>query len=143
MKNNFGAENWRDYIPNPVFEEHPEFNDLYLKAWELAFEHIKHIDGMPQTPYMDEAFCDTQIWIWDTCFMSLFCKYATDVFPGVQSLRNFYEVLYCNKKLPQIIPSEREPSWTGARAGVPFEMQVHIADNPIYRKRFCEPYFCQ
>lgn len=32
-------------------------------AWELAREHVKEIDGMPQNPYMDEGFCDTQIWI--------------------------------------------------------------------------------
>ena len=130
MINNFSAENWRAYIPKPIYEECPEFNDLYLKTWELCYEHIKHIDGMPQSPYMDEAFCDTQIWIWDTCFMSLFCKYCNEVFPGVESLRNFYEVLYGGKKLPQIMPTELEPRWNGAEAGVPYEIRVHIADNP-------------
>ena len=49
---------------------------------------------MPQNPYMDEAFCDTRVWIWDTCFMSLFCKYAREVFPGVETLNNFYEVIH-------------------------------------------------
>lgn len=130
MIENFGLENWLDYIPTPIYNEHPEFNNLYYKTWELAFNHIKYIDGMPQNPYMDEAFCDSQIWIWDTCFMSLFCKYAYSVFPGVESLNNFYNVLYGGKKLPQIIPTDREPSWTGAKAGVPYEIKVHIADNP-------------
>lgn len=130
MKNNFGAENWRDYIPNPVFDEHPEYNELYEKTWEIAFKHIKLIDGMPQNPCMDEAFCNTQFWIWDTCFMALFCKYAQDVFPGVESLQNFYEVLYGDKRLPTIIPDETEPVWTGAKAGEPYEIKVHIADNP-------------
>ncbi len=130
MLDNFRMVNWRDYIPSPVFDEKPEFNDLYLKAWELAFDHIKHIDGMPQNPYMDEAFCDTQIWIWDTCFMSLFCKYSADVFPGIESLKNFYEVLYSGKKLPNVIPNDNEPAWTGAKAGIPYEIKVHIADNP-------------
>lgn len=130
MSDIFGTENWREYIPNPIYEEHPEYNELYLKAWELAFNHIRYIDGMPQNPYMDEAFCDTQIWIWDTCFMSLFCKYAQNVFPGIESLNNFYEVLYGNKKLPEIIPNINEPSWTGAKNGVPYEIKIHIADNP-------------
>ncbi len=130
MSNNCDVYNLHDYIPIPVYGEHPEYNVLYFKAWEIAFKHIKHIDGMPQTPYMDEAFCDTQIWIWDTCFMSLFCKYANDLFPCVESLKNFYEVLYNGKKLPEVIPTESEPVWTGAKSGVAFEMQVHIADNP-------------
>ena len=130
MKNNFGAENWRDYIPIPVFDEHPEYNELYEKTWEIAFKHIKFIEGMPQNPCMDEAFCNTQFWIWDTCFMALYCKYAQNVFPGVESLQNFYEVLYGDKRLPTIIPDENEPMWTGAKAGEPYEIKVHIADNP-------------
>jgi glycogen debranching enzyme len=85
---------------------------------------------MPQNPYMDEGFCDTQIWIWDTCFMSLFCKFAQEAFPGVESFKNFYEVLFHGKTLPAVIPTKSEPSWTGATPDVPFNIQVHIADNP-------------
>ena len=123
-------KNWKDSLPIPVCEEHPEYNVLYMKAWELAYSHIKHIDGMPQSPYMDEAFCETQIWIWDSCFMSLFCKYARDVFPGVETLNNFYEVLYNNKKLPKVIPPIGEPFWTRAIPGIPYTLKVHLADNP-------------
>lgn len=130
MNKNFGASNWKEYIPIPVYSEHPEYLDLYMKAWEIAFNHIKNIPGMPQNPYMDEAFCETQVWIWDSCFMSLFCKYAREVFPGVETLNNFYEVLYCGKRLPEVIPPENEPDWTGAKPGVPYEIKVHIADNP-------------
>ena len=130
MQNNFECENWKEYIPDPIFDQNPGFSELYKKAWELAHNHIKHIDGMPQTPYMDEGFCDTQLWIWDTCFMTLFCKYARSVFPGVESLKNFYELLYEKKHLVKVIPGKNEPEWTRAVPGEPYEMQVHIADNP-------------
>lgn len=130
METRFGAPDWENYIPVPVLDAHPEYCEFYKKAWELAFDHIKHIDGMPQTPYMDEAFCETQVWIWDTCFMTLFCKYAQDVFPGVETLNNFYEVLYGGKSLPKVIPPENEPDWTGATPGVPYNIVVHLADNP-------------
>lgn len=130
MKKRFGAADWKAYIPWPVCEAHPEYNELYNKAWELAFAHIKNIDGLPQTPYMDEAFCDTQLWIWDSCFMALFCKYAREVFPGVETLNNFYEVLYNGKRLPCVIPTEAEPEWTHRIVGEPYEIKVHIADNP-------------
>lgn len=126
----FGAQNWQQYIPIPIFDAHPEYTDFYKKAWELAYAHIKEIEGMPQTPYMDEAFCDTQIWIWDTCFMSLFCKYAREVFPGVESLKNFYDILYGEGHLGIVIPTENEPEWTGAKVGEPYEIAIHIADNP-------------
>ncbi len=130
MLKNFGDKNFKDYIPIPIYEAHPEYNELYMKAWELAFEHIRHIDGMPQNPYMDEAFCDTQIWIWDSCFMSLFTKFCPDIFPGIETLNNFYEVLYGDKRLPKIKTSEKEPWWTFAKAGVENDIYIHIADNP-------------
>ena len=130
MKKIFGCSKWRDYIPLPICEDNPGYFDFYKKAWELAYAHIKEIDGMPQTPYMDEAFCDTQVWIWDSCFMSLFCKYAREAFPSIETLNNFYEVLYNGKRLPKIIPTENEPGWTGAVPGTPYEIKVHIADNP-------------
>ncbi len=130
MKDRFGAPDWKKFIPQPVCEAHPEYNELYNKAWELAFDHIKSIDGLPQTPYMDEAFCDTQLWIWDSCFMALFCKYAREVFPGVETLNNFYEVLYNGKRLPCVMPTEAEPEWTQRTVGEPYEIKVHIADNP-------------
>lgn len=130
MNSDFGCKNWQDFIPIPVCEDYPEFLDFYKKAWEIAYSHIKSVDGMPQNPYMDEAFCESQVWIWDSCFMALFCKFAREVFPGVETLKNFYSVLYEKKQLPKIIPPENEPEWTGAKSGVPYNIDVHIADNP-------------
>lgn len=130
MNKNFKEENWQKYLPMPILKEHPEYTSFYKRAWELAHDHVRDIEGMPQNPYMDEAFCDTQVWIWDTCFMSLFCKFAQEVFPGIESFNNFYEVLYGGKLLPKIIPTEKEPKWTGATPGVANNIYVHIADNP-------------
>ncbi len=49
------CENWRKFIPVPVCGDKPEFCEFYQKAWEIAYSHIRHIDGMPRTPYMDET----------------------------------------------------------------------------------------
>ncbi len=130
MKKNFSAPDWERFLPQPVCDAHPQYNAFYQAAWQMARDHVKHIPGLPQSPYMDEGFCDTQIWIWDTCFMSLFCKFAPEVFPGVESFRNFYEVLVNGRILPEVIPTEREPKWTKAIPGVPIPLKVHIADNP-------------
>lgn len=130
MNKKFGCKNWQEYIPVPIYGDEDTYFEFYKKAWELAYEHIKNVDGLPQTPYMDEGFCATQLWIWDSCFMSLFCKYAREIFPGVETLGNFYEVLYNGKHLPAIIPPENEPEWVGAVLKKPYEIKVHIADNP-------------
>lgn len=125
----FLTKNWKEYLPKPVCEECPEYEAFYMKAWELARAHVKEISGMPQNPYMDEAFWETQVWIWDTCFMSMFCKFAQEVFPGKETLTNFYEVLYNGNLLPEIIPPENE-TWMGEGIGKPKHIDVHIADNP-------------
>ncbi len=130
MKKNFTSADWQKHLPRPVCEEHPEYAAFYDKAWDLAHDHVRDIPGMPQNPYMDEAMCDTQVWIWDTCFMTLFCKFAQEVFPGVETFKNFYSVLHEGKLLPIVVPTEDEPRWTGATPGVPVNIKVHIPDNP-------------
>ena len=88
----------KNQIPQPVFDKNPALVDLYWKAWEMAYDHIKEQEGIPQSPYMDEAFSDNTIWIWDTEFMVLFCKYAPKLFPGIESLNNFYRPILNNEK---------------------------------------------
>ena len=103
MRKEFSIDaEWRSQVPEPVFDERPEYNRLYERTWELAHDHLLDLPGMPQTPYMDEAFCDVRIWIWDSCFMSLFCKYAPNCFPGVETLNNFYLPLYGGGRLPPV-----------------------------------------
>lgn len=80
----------RSQFPQPVFEKQPGYVDLYWKACELAKAHVLTQPGLPQSPYMDEALWEDTIWIWDTCFMSLYCRYAPETLPGIESLSNFY-----------------------------------------------------
>lgn len=77
-------------FPQPVFDREPGYVDFYWKACDLAYAHVLTQPGLPQSPYMDEAFWDDTIWIWDTCFMSLYCRYAPQALPGIESLANFY-----------------------------------------------------
>ena len=119
-------------VPQPVYDAEPGFIELYFKAWELAARHVKHIPGLPCPTYLDEAFCHTNIWIWDTCFMAMFCKYAPDIFPGVESLHNFYDVMYGGASYPSVAVPSGEPSWAtgGAAEGSTIKLRLHIADNP-------------
>lgn len=81
-------------FPEPFLESEPEFTELYWKAWEIAGDHVLETPGAPQTPYIDEALNPKKIWIWDTCFMAVYCRYAPHVFPGIESLSNFYAPLH-------------------------------------------------
>ncbi len=76
-------------VPEIVFDTEPGYAAFHRRAWELAWEHVIEYPGAPRSPYMDEAHTPGRIWIWDTCFMALFCKYAPDRFPGVETNRPF------------------------------------------------------
>lgn len=102
-------QEWQLEIPRPI---HPdkELVDLYHKTWEIAFGRVrKGPEGLPASPYMDENCYESDIWIWDTCFMSLFCKYAPKSFPGMESLDNFYIPIHEDTKTP---------------------LNIHLRDNP-------------
>ena len=121
IKNFNPSIEWKSKVPDIIYEEHPEYTQLYWKAWELAHDHIKDIPNLPQTPYMDEAASPINLWIWDTCFMALFCKYGSSRFPGVESLNNFYSLLYDGKKFPLVPYGE---------LGEMSQLYLHIVDNP-------------
>ncbi len=78
-------------LPEPFVEGRPEWTNLCRFAWRTAAKNIRFSRGRL---HMDAAWDPKRNyqWVWDTCFMALFCRYAADQFPGVESLDNFYEL---------------------------------------------------
>lgn len=81
----------RTRLPQPIVADHPEWERLYWKAWELAFAHLKQ-----PTPgsgfvsnFIDPAF-NANTFQWDSCFMVLFAHYAEPQFHAIGSFDNFY-----------------------------------------------------
>ncbi|MFA7184051.1 MAG: trehalase family glycosidase [Victivallales bacterium] len=82
----------RTDLPCPVLPGYEELVELYYFAWELARKHISYNENLKSPYYMDEACVPEFLWLWDTCFMAEYCRYAPDFFPGIESLDNFYAV---------------------------------------------------
>ncbi|MFI5337256.1 MAG: hypothetical protein ACHQ5A_10760, partial [Opitutales bacterium] len=87
----------RAALPQPVLADNPEYVELYWRAWELAFAHLRQPPaGSPLVSnYLDAAF-SANVFQWDTVFMTLYGRYAHHVFPAIQSLDNFYCRQYAN-----------------------------------------------
>lgn len=81
----------RGQLPSPIFPDRPEWVAMYWKAWELAFKNFH--EPAPGSGYVsqfiDAAF-NQNIFLWDTCFMTMFCNYGHPLVPGIGSLDNFY-----------------------------------------------------
>ena len=67
-------------VPEIIFDRQPQWKALYYEAWKIASEHIIRNPQPPFFPYMDEGASLERVWIWDSCFMALYCKYAPDFF---------------------------------------------------------------
>jgi hypothetical protein len=78
-------------LPGPIFDDNPVYVAMYWKAWELAFRNFYE----PQpgsgfvSQFIDAAF-NQNIFLWDTCFLTMFCNYGHPSVPGIGSLDNFY-----------------------------------------------------
>jgi hypothetical protein len=81
----------REQLPSPVYDANPLWIQTYWKAWELAFKNF--YEPAPGSgfvsQFIDAAFSQ-EIFLWDSCFMSMFCNYAYPLVPGISSLDNFY-----------------------------------------------------
>lgn len=100
---------WKSEIPRVVYPD-STLVGLYEKTWEIASHRVRTgPKGIPASPYLDENCYDDQIWIWDSCFMVMFSKYAPKAFPGKETLSNLYVPILENKPTP---------------------LRIHLRDNP-------------
>ena len=81
----------KDKLPSPIYDEDPNYVRCYWKAWELAFRnfHEPAKESGFVCQFIDAAF-NQNIFLWDSCFMTMFCNYAHPYVPGICSLDNFY-----------------------------------------------------
>jgi hypothetical protein len=81
----------RPALPEPFWEGHPSVIACYLQTWKLAFAHLRRPEPASGfvARFIDAAFNDC-IFLWDSCFMTLFGRYGARAFPFVRTLDNFY-----------------------------------------------------
>ncbi|CAM3021519.1 MGH1-like glycoside hydrolase domain-containing protein [Rariglobus hedericola] len=81
----------RAQLPSPILDAHPQWIAMYWKAWELAFRNFNQpAPGSGFVSQFIDAAFNENIFLWDTCFMTMFCNVAHPLVPGIQSLDNFY-----------------------------------------------------
>ena len=87
-------------LPAPIYDDQPGYVEMYWKAWELAFRnfHTPKPGSGYVSPFIDAAF-NQNIFLWDTCFMTLFCNVAQPLVPGIGSLDNFYVKQYADGEI--------------------------------------------
>ena len=112
----------RKKLPVPVWEGHETYVNAYYKAWEIAFRNLRA--PAPDTGFVsnfiDAAF-NNHIFMWDSCFMLMFGKYADRLFRFQGTLDNFYSHQHKDGFICRAISEEKgtdrftrwDPSATG------------------------------
>jgi hypothetical protein len=77
-------------LPRPFVEGREMWRTLHDFTWRCAFDHIHRREGLASPHYIYNALNPEYQWVWDTCFISLYTRYLPDLYPGIQSLDNFY-----------------------------------------------------
>lgn len=90
----------KDRLPAPIYDENLLYVRMYWKTWELAFRNF--YEPPPQSgfvsQFIDAAF-NQNIFLWDTCFLTMFCNYGHPLVPGIGSLDNFYAKQYADGEI--------------------------------------------
>jgi hypothetical protein len=116
----------RDKLPHPIFDEDPEYTRCYWKAWELAFRNFhKPAAGSGFVSQFIDAAFNQNIFLWDTCFMTMFCNYAHPCVPGICSLDNFYAKQYEDGEICREI---------NRTTGRDFEPWVNTENEPLFSR---------
>jgi len=84
-------EQARPILPAPFWDGHAAAIDCFFKAWTLAFANLRRPEAASGfvARFIDPAFNDC-VFMWDSCFMTLFGRYGVRAFPFVRTLDNFY-----------------------------------------------------
>jgi len=105
-------ENTEDKLPAPIYDEDPNYVSCYWKAWELAFKnfHEPNPESGFVSQYIDAAF-NQNIFLWDSCFLTMFCNYAHPYVPGIGTLDNFYAKQYEDGEICREIDRKTGKGW--------------------------------
>jgi len=81
----------KSLLPEPFWDGHASAIACATKAWKLAFANLRRPAAASGfvARFIDPAFNDC-IFLWDSCFMTLFGRYGARAFPFIRTLDNFY-----------------------------------------------------
>ncbi len=111
-------------LPSPIVPHRPDWAECYRYAVQVLLKN-RHSPGAGTgfvSNFVDAAF-NRDIFLWDTCFMSLFCNLLHPYVPGICSLDNFYCKQFDDGEIPREMVRD---------TGKDFLLWVNAYDKPLY-----------
>lgn len=123
-KGKYTFEDVKDKLPSPYIGAKPGWTECYWYAARILFRNT-HKPAQSSgfvSDFVDAAF-NKDIFMWDTCFMTLFCNMFHKYVPGICSLDNFYCKQFDDGEIPREMVRE---------TGKDFLLWVNAFDKPLY-----------
>jgi hypothetical protein len=116
----------RDQLPAPIYEENPAYVDCYWEAWRVVCAHVRQPTAGSGfvAPYVDLDF-NQNVFLWDTCLMTMFCNHAPGLTPGIAALDNFYAKQHDTGEICREIDRS---------TGCDFEPWINREDRPLFSR---------
>ncbi len=77
-------------LPKPFVAGKEGWREVHDFSWRCAFDNIQYLPGAASPYFLYNALNPVFIWTWDTCFMSMFARYAPDLLPATGGLDILY-----------------------------------------------------
>ena len=121
----------RRQLPSPIYDGRPDWIAMYWKSWQLAFHNFH--EPAPGSgfvsQFIDAAF-NANIFLWDSCFMTMFCNLAHPLVPGIVTLDNFYAKQHEDGEICREIVRD---------TGLDFSQWVNSENRPLFSRWGKEP----
>ena len=84
-------ELWKNDVPRVIWDGHPNEVGAFADSWRMLGEKLHRPEkgtnfkrNYVYTPFGSSVF------IWGSCFITMFGQYASNIFPFIRQLENFY-----------------------------------------------------
>ena len=114
----------KDKLPEPIDDERADELKCYRYASQVLFRNTHRPTAQSGfvSNFVDAAF-NKDVFLWDTCFMTMFCNLFHAYIPGICSLDNFYCKQFDDGEIPRELVRE---------TGKDFLLWVNAWDKPLY-----------
>ena len=106
-------------LPRIICERHPEWVEIYDLAWKIGFGNIEYPQKEGWKPQLSCMPGAGIIWQWDSCFMTLFARYANGAMPVTNNLDNLYRLQREDGYMSMAYKIENEKEAYGERINPP------------------------
>lgn len=93
---------WKTKVPSVTWQGHPDVEAMFAACWRMVGEKLHRPEPTTnfKRNYVYTPF-GKSVFVWGSCFITMYGQYAANVFPFIEQLDNFYAVQRADGFIPR------------------------------------------